>query len=74
MFFNDFCELVEALTNCKQPLLISDDFNIHLDNTANPDAIKISDILHSANLIQNISGATHREGHTLDIIITQRDD
>ena len=74
MFFTDFCELVEALTNCKQPLLISDDFNIHLDNTANPDAIKISDILDSANSIQNVSGATHRKGHTLDIIITQRDD
>ena len=72
MFFTDFSELIELLTICDQPLLISGDFNFHIDNTANSDAMKFTDILDSANLAQHVSGATHRKGHTLDLIITQR--
>lgn len=74
MFYTDFSKLIETLTNSKQPLLISGDFNFHLDNTANPDTMKFMDLLDSADLVQNVFGTTHRKGHTLDLIITQRDD
>ena len=34
-FFNEFADLTEELTNCHRPLLITGDFNFHLDNNDN---------------------------------------
>ena len=33
-----------------------------------------TDFLDSANLVQHVSGPTHRRGHTLDLIITRKDE
>ena len=71
MFFTEFHDLLELMSQHEQPLLIAGDFNFHLDDTTNCDTIKFMDILDSANLSQHVLGSTHRKGHTLDLIITQ---
>ena len=71
MFFTEFHDVLELMSQHEQPLLIAGDFNFHLDDTTNCDTIKFMDILDSANLSQHLLGSTHRKGHTLDLIITQ---
>ena len=72
MFFTEFRDLLELMSQHERPLLIAGDFNFHLDDTTNCDTIKFMDILDSANLSQHVLGPTHRKGHTLDLIITQQ--
>ncbi|CAB4015684.1 Hypothetical predicted protein [Paramuricea clavata] len=40
----------------------------------NPDTVKFLNLLDSTNMIQMVSGPTHRRGHTLDLIISQLND
>ena len=40
----------------------------------NQDALKFNDLLDSMNLVQHVKGSTHRHGHTLDLIITRREE
>ena len=37
-------------------------------------ATKFIQILDQYNLQQHVNGATHTKGHTLDLVITKRDD
>ena len=74
MCFDDFSRFYEQITLDGRPLVICDDFNIHVDNTSNREACQFTDFLESANLVQHVSGPTHRRGHTLDLIITRKDE
>ena len=51
-----------------EPLLITGDINIHVDD---PDAIKFLDLLDSLGLVQHVKTPTHRCGHTLDLMIAR---
>jgi len=42
----------------------------HVDNPRNTEARNFLILLDSAGLQQHIDGPTHRDGHTLDLIIT----
>ena len=55
-------------------LIISGDFNIHVNKPLDPDTIKFHDILNSLGLKQHISEPTHKDGNTLDLLITRADD
>ena len=55
-------------------ILIAGDFNIHIDNSSMDSATKFIQILDQYNLQQHVNGATHTKGHTLDLVITKRDD
>ena len=62
MFSEEFSQLIEHLMeDYKHPLVIAGDFNF-------PDALKLTDLLESVNLIQ------HWRGHTLDLIITRKEE
>ena len=52
-------------------LLVVGDFNIHVDDKANSDGLRLNDLLYSMNLQQHISAPTHERGHTLDLLITR---
>ena len=73
-FFSEFAKLTEDLTNCHSPLLITGDFNFHLDNDDNADARNFLVFPESANMTQHVTGSTHSKGHTLDLIITRSDE
>lgn len=44
----------------------SGDFNIHVDNAGDTDAIKFIDLLESYGLQQHVTSPTHKHDHTLE--------
>jgi len=73
-FFSEFSILLEDLIASPHHLLLSGDFNFHVDDAGNLNAMKFLDLITSADLRQHVNGATHRLGHTLDLLITRSDD
>ena len=74
MLLDDFSRFYEQVTLDGRPLIICGDFNYHVDDTNNTEARHFTDFLDSANLVQHVSGPTHRRGHTLVLIITRKDE
>ena len=68
-FFSEFSILLEDLIASPHHLLLSS-----VDDAANFNAMKFLDLITSADLRQHVNGATHRLGHTLDLLITRSDD
>ena len=70
-FYTEFSNYLETAALSKEPLLIMGDFNIHVDMAEDPDSIKFLDLIESFGLQQHMKHATHKSGHTLDLIITR---
>ena len=51
VFFNEFSNYLESLLLSKEPLLISGDINIHIDDAADADSFKFQDRLVSGNML-----------------------
>ena len=73
-----FCEelatiLKEGITLMKWNIIIIGDFNIHMENTANPNSIMFSDFLDSFNLQNHVNFCIHIADHHIDLCITERD-
>ena len=47
--------------------------NIHLDVATDQNTVKFMQILDVHGLTQHVVGATHRDGHCLDVLITRSD-
>ena len=74
LFFDEFASFLESLSITSTPLLITGDFNFHVDVNHDQNARRFLDLLDTFNLKQHISTPTHRSGHTLDLIITREND
>ena len=57
-----------------EPLLITGDFNIHVDVPNDSNAARFLELLTSMGLEQHVDKPTHISGHTLDLIITRCSD
>ena len=68
--FDEFSQFLENVVTCPEVLVISGDFNFHLDDLCDNDTKKFMDLLETFRLSQHVSGPTHLSGHTLDLIIT----
>ena len=55
-------------------LLITGDFNLHMDVPTDPNNIHFRDLLDAMGLVQHVKQLTHIHGHTLDLIITRQSD
>ena len=73
-FFSELSDYLESIVLCQEKLLISGDFNIHVDDAGDTDSIKLLDLLESYGLRQHVTGPTHKHDHTLDLIITRQSD
>ena len=71
-FLSEFSNFLESVILSKECLLILGDFNIHVDDCIDADAMKFLDLLDSLGLDQHITQPTHIHGHTLDLIITRK--
>ena len=75
LFFEEFSRLLEQIaaepSGC---LLITGDFNFHMDDPDNANAKRFADLLESYHLKQHVNCGTHTSGHTLDLVITRSDD
>ena len=74
LFFSKFSKLLEDLIATPHKLMLTGDFNFHVDNPDNTEARNFLDLLNSAGFEQHFDGPTHCDGHTLDLIITRNHD
>ena len=65
---HDFSELLERTNSLTSKLLITRDFNIHVDKNTST-TIKFKETLDIFNLKQHVAIPTHMDGHSLDLII-----
>ena len=72
VFLTEFPDYLESLLLCKKRLLITGDFNIHVDDCSNPDTQKFLGLLECFGLQQHVKQPTHHDGHTPDLSITRK--
>ena len=74
VFLEEFSTSLETAVFCTNHLLITGDFNIHMDVAVDPDAIRMHGLLESTGLKQHDNIPTHISRHTLDLVITRLSD
>lgn len=70
-FISEFTSLLEDFISSPSELIITGDFNLHVDDPTAPYVASFLDLLDTFNLTQHISFPTHDSGHTLDLFITR---
>ena len=74
VFLEEFSKFLESTVFCANHLLITGDFNIHMDVADDTDAVRLHELLESVGLQQHVTVPTHVSEHTLDLIITRQSD
>ena len=72
-FFDEFTEFLSQHITFNGTLLITGDFNIHVNKTHDRYAKQLNEILHMFDLKQQVHKPTHYKGNTLDLLITNKD-
>ena len=73
-FFDEFTEFLSQHTTFNGTLIITGDFNIHVNRTHDRYAKQLNEILQMFDLKQQVHKPTHYKGNTLDLlIITNKD-
>ena len=67
----NFGTLHEELVVTNAELLIVGDFNFHMDDLMDGNAIRFSRLLETFDLKQYVKAPTHLYGHILDLVITR---
>ncbi|XP_056144146.1 protein starmaker-like [Lampris incognitus] len=70
-FLDEFQMLLNYSFEIYEHIIITGDFNIHIDNGMQSSAIEFYFLLLLNNLEQHVNEPTHRRGHTLDLVITR---
>lgn len=71
-FFEEWDRYLDEHTILPHETLITGDFNFHLDNPSDPDALHFLQTLENRHLVQHVNDATHDRGHILDLVITKK--
>ena len=61
--------MLEMLVTYGCPVIIGGDLNVHVEDPTDNDATTLLDLLTTFNLVQHVTGKTHRQGCTLDLFI-----
>ena len=70
LFLTEFDSLLSLAATIPHEFVITGDFNLHIDNPSDSQTKQFLSVLDSTNLIQHVSFPTHRDHHTLDLVIT----
>ena len=73
-FSEEFSNIIDQFLLNPMPILITGDFNTHVNDSLDSDACSFARMLSSSGLHQHVSDATHKAGHTLDLLITRTSD
>ena len=73
-FYNEFPHLLEYCNTLQGSPLIAGDFNVHMDNPGDYRVARLSSLFKDFGLVQSVTFPTHQKGHTLDLVLTRRDD
>ena len=71
MFIDDITELLTDKLPQYQNSMLLGDFNVHIEDQTNTDAVVFNETMTALSLEQHILGPTHVRGNTLDLIYTQ---
>ena len=71
MFLEQFTDLLESYFACDRIFVVGD-LNVHFDNLSDPCTAALNAVLANLSLEQLVNVPTHRRGHTLDWLITNR--
>jgi exonuclease III len=69
-FLTDLDILLSLAATIPHEFLITGDFNLHLDQPDDSHVKQFLSVLNSTNLTQHVHFPTHRDLHTLDLVIT----
>ncbi len=70
-FYEEFTSLLAHYMTYKEEVIFCGDYNFHVNNPEDVKANKFKEILDTFELVQHVKESTHREGNTLDLIITK---
>ena len=71
IFLEQFSDLLESYVSCDR-LFVVGDLNVHFDKPSDPSTSALNFALDNLSLHQLVKVPTHRRGHTLDWLITNR--
>lgn len=69
-FVNDFSEFLAEIMPKYDKVLILGDMNIHVCCPTKPLAKDFLNLLDAFNVLQSVTGPTHKYGHTLDLVLS----
>ena len=73
-FYKELSSLLEVVAVYKCQIVIAGDFNIHVEQQDDPEAIRLHELLTSFDCVQNVLPVpTHCARGTLDLITTKSD-
>lgn len=70
-FINEFAEFLAEIVTSHDRILILGDFNIHVCCDSKPLSQDFLSLIDSFDFVQWVSGPTHVQGHTLDLILSR---
>ena len=70
-FLNDFQSFLEDINDFPGEIILSGDFNIHIEDKNHVQAVRFLDLLDCFGLTQHVDVPTHTSNHVLDLIITR---
>ena len=71
---DEFATYLESIILVPEPLIVTGDLSIHVNDTNDPNACEFLDLLLSMGLKQHVQGSTHEGGHTPKLVITREHD
>ncbi|XP_061587576.1 uncharacterized protein LOC133452342 [Cololabis saira] len=69
-FISQFSELLSIIHTSYNRILITGDFNLHLDDISDPVSKEVLNLLNCLDFKQHVTQPTHSRGRTLDLVIT----
>uniref|UniRef100_A0A672IAL3 Reverse transcriptase domain-containing protein n=1 Tax=Salarias fasciatus TaxID=181472 RepID=A0A672IAL3_SALFA len=70
LFICEFSELLTIIHSKYSRILITGDFNLHLDDNSDSMSREFLNLLNCLDFKQHVAQPTHNRGHTLDLVIT----
>ncbi len=70
-FLDEFACLVDSYLFEPSSLIITGDFNIHVDKSSSSESVQFTELLSAHGLHQHIDNPTHQRGHILDLFISR---
>jgi len=72
-FFDELAAVPEQVAAYSCPVVVTGDLNLQLDVVGGNDPRRLQEVLDTFGLCQSVSVPTHKDGHTLDVIISRAD-
>ena len=72
-FFTELADMLDRVSTFVDPLVLAGDLNLRLERQNDPHTVEFNNLLAGYGLQQQVVGATHDVGGTLDVVCTRSD-